>query len=118
MSEIHHLFDNEYGIAFRWKHCGPKEYKKIQLVFNNIGFSLTSRNFTKFLKNIKTSLAFPPICDTCDDHEDCKSYLLETPSSMISLAVSYMELKKLEELLEGAQFQIEMDNMLGTDVID
>jgi len=118
LREIHHLFDNDYGIAFRWKHCGPKEFKKIQLVFNDIGFNLSMRNFKKFLNNIKTTLEYPPICDACDDHGNCKSYLLETPSSMISLAVSYTELKKLEELLEGAFFQIEMDNMLGTDAIE
>lgn len=113
MEEIHHLFDNDYGIAFQWKHCEPKECKKVQLIFNNVGFSLTMRNVKKFLKNIKTTLACPPICEKCNDHENCKSYLLETPSSMINLAVSFVELKKLEELLEGALFQIEMDNMLG-----
>ncbi|MEM6684785.1 MAG: hypothetical protein AAF617_03225 [Bacteroidota bacterium] len=118
MDEIHHLYNNDYGIAFRWKHHDPKERKKIQLVFNDLGFSLTTKNFNKFLKNIRTSLAYPPICDMCEGEDDCKSYVLETPSSMISLAVSYIELKKLEELLEGALFQIEMDNLLGTDVID
>lgn len=42
MEDINTLYYNTFGIAFQWKRTAARDYRKIQLVFKNIGLFLTS----------------------------------------------------------------------------
>lgn len=117
MKEVHKLYSNDYGIAFKWKINDSLTGKKIQLVFNDVSLNLSKKKLRKFLNAIELSLEEEPSCLKCENPEECKSYLLDTPSTMVRLAMSYNELKLLKDLIEGAFFQMEIDKLLNDNLI-
>ncbi len=108
MDEIYTIYHNEYGMAFQWKRGAAKNLKKIQLVFRDTGLFLTTKELTQFAKMISNSIKKPLRCDDCKTNRDCKSLLLETPAFQVSLAMSYNELLKVNDLVKGTLFELQI----------
>ena len=112
MNDIYKLYHNDFGIAFKWKDGHLKDTKKIQLIFRNAGLSITKRQLNQLLECTYDILENTDLCDDCKSNDSCKAILLETPTPMISFAMSYIEIKNMKDLLKGTLFQIEMDTLL------
>jgi hypothetical protein len=112
MEDINIIYHNDYGIAFHWKRGLGKDAKKIQLVFRDTGLFFTKKELSQFYYHIQKSLENPGLCEKCKEVGDCRAILLETPMSQISFAVSYTELKNIEDLVNGTLFKLGLDKIL------
>lgn len=112
MDDIKIIYYNDFGIAFKWKRCAVKNTKKIQLVFRNTGLLLTPKELIQFSKNIKKSLNQSLKCNECSNQNSCKFMLLEVPNAQTSFAMSYNELKKIDDLVNGTCFQLELNKLI------
>ncbi len=112
MEDIYTIYYNSFGIAFQWKRCAVKDLKKIQLVFRNTGLFLTQNELVQFSKNIKKSLNQSLKCEDCNNQNSCKSILLEAPNTQTSFAMSYNELKEINDLVNGTCFQLNLNKLL------
>lgn len=117
MEDINILYHNSFGIAFQWKRGTVKGIKKVQLVFRNTGLFLTQSELVCFSKQVLSTSQSPNMCKDCKHNESCKSLLLQTPSSKISLAVSFVELQNIQDLIEGTLAQLELDNIFKANAI-
>lgn len=117
MDDINKLYHNDFGIAFQWKRCAAKDYKKIQLVFRSTGLFLSKKELLEFNNYVDISLKRPPLCIDCKENSDCKSLLLQTPAPQISLAVSYTELESIKDLLKGTLTQLDLERILKANTI-
>ena len=106
MENINTIYYNDYGIAFLWKKGSVKDHKRVQLVFRDTGLYLTTKQLVSFSSTIDKTISKPNMCKNCKDNDSCKSILLETPASQISFAMSYIELKQVQDLLKGTLFQL------------
>lgn len=113
MEDIHHLYHNDYGIAFQWKRdVLQKESKKIQLIFRDTGFYLDLEEIILFSKQIKSAKQLYS-CKNCEMNPGCKNILLSTPSKHIDLVVSKDELTMIDDLIKGTLFQANLDGFLS-----
>lgn len=117
MEDINTIYYNTFGIAFLWKRCALKDFKKIQLIFRNTGLYLTSDELIQFSEHIENALKKPLLCNDCKESNSCKSLLLKTPAPQISFAMSYIELKDVQDLVKGTLFQLGLDKMLENQMI-
>jgi len=117
MEDINELYHNDFGIAFQWKRCAAKDYKKIQLVFRNTGLFLSEKELLQFNNYVENTLKKPSVCIDCKENDNCKSLLLETPAPQISLAVSSIELKYIKDLLKGTLAQLELESIFRDNAI-
>lgn len=108
MTEIYKIYDNKIGISFRWKNV---QSELTQVVFRDTGFYLSEREIEQFLEKIADA-KLQQNCPQCSLDDNCKSILLQTPSNKISLAVSKVELGKIEDLLRGTLFQLRLNDYL------
>ncbi len=118
MNDINTFYYNDFGIAFQWKRCAAKDFKKIQLVFRNTGLLLTAEELIRFSSNIDKSLMSIPRCQNCRNNRTCKSILLEAPNPQTSFAVSIEELEYLKDLVKGTIFQLGLHKILKKQFID
>ena len=109
MESITKIYNNEIGISFQWKENNSN---LIQLIFRDTGFHLKEREIEEFLEKVSDSKQ-QKNCNACTKGEHCKSILLQTPSSKVSLAVSLVELGQIDDLLKGTLFQLRMNNYLN-----
>jgi len=112
MDDIITIYYNNFGIAFQWKRCAAKDFKKIQLVFRNTGLFLTENELFQFSKNVEKSIEKSCYCDDCKKNNYYKSLLLEAPNPQTSFAMSYAELKDMQDLLSGTLFQLGLEKLL------
>ncbi len=109
---INPLYHNAFGVAFQWKRCSAKQMFKVQLVFRDTGLLLSTEELTRFSKTISNTIARAPLCEHCGEDEECRALLLETPFNRVSFAMSLKELKAIKELVEGALFQLSLNDLL------
>ena len=115
MDDIIPIYHNNLGVAFQWKRNVLKDILKIQLVFKDTGFLLTKNEVEKFSQYVLTTIEKTCLCESCSRNEECKAHVVQTPAPQISLALSYKEIRALNDLLDGTLFQIELENLL-TDI--
>jgi len=111
MEDINTIYHNNYGIAFQWKRCAAKDFQKIQLIFKNIGLFLTKNELLIFSKNIKDAFNNPALY-YCKKDTSSKSLLLQTPNTQTTFAMSYDELKHIDDLVENTIFHIGLNDFL------
>ncbi len=111
------IYNNSFGISFKWKRTEAKNLNKVQLVFENTGLFLNYKELLLFEKNITDALKRPSICNDCKTNISCKSILLETPVAQISFAMSYKELNDMYDLVNGTLFQLGLDTILQKNTI-
>lgn len=111
-NDIYKLYHNSLGVAFKWKRSTAKDLKKVQLVFRNTGLFLTPKELIQFSKNIKKTLKEPLCCEECGNQNCRKTMLLEAPNPQTSFVMSYDELKQIDDLVEGACFQLNLNKLL------
>ena len=107
MSDVYKIYDNQIGISFKWH----KDSLLTQIIFKNVGFHLCLEEIELFIDQIQLSRVHKSCLD-CKMSDDCKSLLLRTPSSNVSMAVSLKELNDIEDLLNGTMFQLELNDYL------
>ncbi|MFD0863240.1 hypothetical protein ACFQ1M_13585 [Sungkyunkwania multivorans] len=112
MYDIEQLYRNDYGIAFFWKKGDQRKKDSVQLVFRDTGFYLNKRQLISFYEET-TIAAKGPYCDQCDEKKDCRVILLRTPSAFIDLAVSQNELDKIQDLIRGTLFYLDLQKYLN-----
>lgn len=112
MEDINTIYYNNFGIAFQWKRCAVKDFRKVQLVFRNTGLFLNISELIHFSNNIETSLESSCQCNDCLKNEACKLLLLEAPNAQTSFAMSYRELNDLDDLVNGTLFQLNLTKLL------
>ena len=117
MEDINTIYYNNFGIAFYWKRCTVKDFKKIQLVFRDTGLLLTPNELVKFSKNIDQSLNSSCSCVDCMEYKTCRSLLVEAPNPQITFAMSYTELKEIQDLIKGTLFQLGLNKILNDNTI-
>lgn len=109
MEEIIRIYENQIGISFRWSNSTSD---LIQIIFRDVGFHLTINEIEIFLeKTLDTKQQ--KRCPECQLGENCKSLLLQTPSNKVSMAVSSVELRQIEDLLKGSLFQLRLNSYLN-----
>ncbi len=108
---IYKIYHNDFGIAFQWKSDITKQ-DKIQLVFRNMGFYLSTKEIKQFRQNVYDAKSAKG-CSCCERDCDTKSILLKTPSTKVDLAVNNKELIEVEDLITGTLFQLDLDNYLN-----
>ena len=109
MESIYKIYDNNIGISFRWKEV---KTNLTQIIFRDTGFHLTLEEIELFIDKI-CDAKVQKTCKNCEAADGCRSLLLQTPSSKVSMAVSHVELGQIEDLLRGTLFQIRMNNYLN-----
>lgn len=109
MEQIAKIYNNSIGISFRWLHI---ESELVQLIFRDMGFHLTYDEIELFIEKIQDAKRQPK-CSGCSYEGKCKSILLQTPSSKVSMAVSLDELGEIEDLIRGTYFQLKLNNYLN-----
>ena len=107
MSSVFKIYDNQIGISFQWQ----KKAKLTQVIFRDTGFHLSISEIAFFLDQVALSRTKQP-CIGCRLGADCRSMLLQTPVSKVSMAVSLNELDEVEDLLRGTLFQLELNEYL------
>lgn len=110
--EICKIYHNNFGIAFVWNLPKAAKSNKVQLVFNHLGFQLSLKEIELFAKQIEISRTSYASCGSCSLKKECKSILLETPSSLVSLAVNKEELDLLADLVNGTLFWLQLQDYL------
>lgn len=108
MEGIKKIYSNDIGISFEWKDSNSK---LTQIIFRDTGFHLKETEIEEFLEKIHDSKE-QKNCATCSRGDNCKSILLQTPSSKVSMAVSKIELGQIDDLIKGTLFQIRLNNYL------
>ncbi|MFD0993837.1 hypothetical protein [Tenacibaculum geojense] len=109
MENIIKIYDNAIGISFQWTHI---ETDLTQIIFRDIGFHLSEEELELFTDKI-TEAKFQKQCKNCDMGPNCKSILLQTPLSKVTLAVSLSELQQIEDLLKGTLFQVKLNKYIN-----
>ena len=107
MDNVFKVFDNNIGISFQWQ----KNATLTQVIFRDTGFHLSKDEMELFMDQVTLSKTKQP-CSGCRLGDDCRSMLLQTPFSKVSMAVSLNELNEIEELLKGTLFQLELNDYL------
>lgn len=119
MDDINTIYYNDFGIAFQWKRSAGKDFRKIQLVFRDTGLFVTQQELIHFSFNVQQTLDNPSVCNDCHTYEYCqKMHLVQTPFGQITFAMTYIELEKTIDLIEGTIFQLRLDRMLENQSID
>ncbi len=117
MEDINLIYYNNFGIAFQWKRCAVKDFKKTQMVFRNTGLFLTQNELIQFSDQIEMALESSCLCEDCLKNETCRLLLLEAPNPQISFAMSYRELKDIDDLVKGTLFQLNLTKLLKNNTI-
>jgi len=113
MNDIYRIYHNDIGIAFQWKKDIKNGFKdSIQVVFNNTGFYLNYKEIKEFYNKARVAHHLKQ-CNDCAHKGKCTSYLLQTPSDKIDLAVTKKELNLITDLLKGTLFQIELNGYIN-----
>ena len=118
MDDINTIYYNDFGIAFQWKRNIGKDFKKVQLVFKDTGMYLTPNELMQFSSKVEHTISNLCLCYDCKHKEKCKSYLLQTPLGQLSFAMTFSELEKIRDLIEGTIFQLRLGNLLDNESID
>ncbi|MGJ8735677.1 hypothetical protein [Zobellia laminariae] len=113
MDDINPIYHNPFGVAFQWKRNTLKDVRKIQIVFRDTGLLLTRNELEKFQKNIESTMNSNTPCADCNQHDTCRSLLLDTPAPQITLAMNLTELNAVQDLVEGTLFQLNLDTYLN-----
>lgn len=108
MDNFYRIYHNDIGISFQWEHT---DTDLTQIIFRDTGFHLTVNEIEVFLEKLSDAKQQKQ-CATCSAGENCRSILLQTPSNKVSMAVSAIELKQIEDLIRGTLFQLRMNNYL------
>jgi len=111
MNDINTFYYNDFGIAFQWKRCAAKNFKKIQLVFRNSGLLLTFDELVKFSVNIENSLKLSRKIEGCA-FDKCQCVLVQAPNPQTSFAMNYNELSNLNNLVKGTIFNLNFHNII------
>lgn len=53
MKDIHPIYNNNFGFAFRWKGNHHSTITKVQIVFRDTGLLLSKEELIRFSDNIK-----------------------------------------------------------------
>ncbi|MUH36694.1 hypothetical protein D9O36_12645 [Zobellia amurskyensis] len=113
MEDINPIYHNPFGVAFQWKRNSTKDTKKVQIVFRDTGLLLSQNELEQFKKNIECTMNSDAHCNDCNQHETCRSLLLDTPAPQITLAMSMQELDAVQDLIEGTLFQLNLNTYLN-----
>ncbi|MFD0963253.1 hypothetical protein [Pseudofulvibacter geojedonensis] len=113
MNDIYRIYHNDIGIAFQWKKDVEAGFTEtIQVVFRNTGFYLDYKEVKEFYNKAKVAHHLQQ-CEGCAKKGKCSSYLLQTPTDKVDLAVTKKELNSITDLLKGTLFQIELNGYIN-----
>ncbi|MDF4220345.1 hypothetical protein PXC01_02025 [Maribacter sp. M208] len=115
MNDINPIYQNDFGIAFKWKKDKPGQNNRVQVIFRDIGLLLTLSELRHFSKCIADTIKNGKgnLCGDCKTKESCRSLLLNTPAHQITFAVSYQEAIEVRDLISGTLFKLELDSFFG-----
>ena len=113
MEDVHHLYSNDYGIAFKWKRCDIKDLKNVQVIFGCTVLSLTADQLSVLGNNIEFTLnnSLGKAQSNCCMHNDIN--LLRTPVKEVSLTMNTHELHGLSDLIKGTLFELQMEGLIN-----
>ncbi|CAM3555118.1 hypothetical protein ZORO111903_19650 [Zobellia roscoffensis] len=113
MEDINPIYHNPFGVAFQWKRPTAKDQKKVQIVFRDTGLLLSQNELVQFKRNIECTMKSNSPCIDCQQHDTCRSLLLDTPAPQITLAMNQKELSAVQDLVDGTLFQLNLDSYLN-----
>ena len=113
MEDIDTIYYNNFGIAFQWKQCAVKDFNKVQLVFRHTGLSFTYEQLHTFLSCIDRAFKQCHECTRYETKKGCRQVCLQTPFPEVSLAIHKAELVAIQDLVKGALFHLNFDNVLN-----
>ncbi|WP_209404514.1 hypothetical protein [Pseudozobellia sp. WGM2] len=114
MDDINLIYNNNFGLAFKYKGDSSKHCNKVQLVFRDTGLFVSKEELLKFSNNISQSVKNHSLCGGCKKKEMCRSILVESHVPQISFAMNSEELNSVKDLVEGTLFQLGLDNYLDS----
>ncbi|MGX7667644.1 hypothetical protein [Flavobacterium pedocola] len=112
MQQLQEIYQNDLGIAFFWCTKDKILQEKIQLVFKETGFYLSTADLMKFAKELDMTCS-KICCTDCELRNNCQRYLLRTPFDGLELAVSSDEALLIKDLVEGTLFQLQLNTYLN-----
>ena len=107
IDSVFKIYNTKAGISFQWR----KNAELTQVIFRDTGFHLSVNEIEIFLEQVLVSRTKQP-CTCCRLGADCRSMLLQTPFSKVTMAISLNELDEIEDLLRGTLFQLELNRYL------
>ena len=112
MADIKQIYFNDFGTSFYWMKDNKVVADKIQLIFRETGFYFSREELYDFKDCIQESYSLNKDCADCQLKRYCQQFLLKTPCSQIDLAMTMEELNKVEDLVEGTLFKINLEDYL------
>ena len=110
--DIQPIYQNNLGIAFRWKSPAVNDITKIQIVFRDTGLLIDKAELKQFLRNIRYTKESGTLCADCINHASCKVLLVQSPSPKITFAMNVEELKALTNLVERTLFYLSLEDLI------
>ncbi|MDW5289514.1 hypothetical protein [Formosa sp. PL04] len=111
--DINKIYHNTFGVSFIWKQeTTRKQSPKIQIIFRDMGFYLTYHEIIQFQKQISYVKSINP-CTCCKDKERNRFMLLKTPCNQVDLAINALELRDIDDLINGTLFHLELDDYVN-----
>ena len=114
MDEINLIYNNNFGVAFKYNGDSEQHGNKVQLVFRDTGLFVSQQELIQFSKNINQSAENHSLCGSCKKKEVCRSILVESHVPQISFAMNTEELISVKDLVEGTLFQLGLDSYLDS----
>lgn len=111
--DIDKIYHNNFGVSFIWKEENTiNKSPKIQLIFRDMGFCLTYSEIVQFQKQVGYVKSINP-CSTCKNKERNRFMLLKTPCKQVDLAINALELKDIDDLIQGTLFHLDLYHYLN-----
>lgn len=106
------IYKNNYGTIYKITNHVNTRYT-LQLVVNNIGVFMSSKELNALLKLVKSSYDFDQTC-SCKECKDVKLNKLWKTNSFIDICLKVDDrvLSLLEDLIIGTQFMLNLDAVL------
>ncbi|AXG73613.1 hypothetical protein DVK85_04955 [Flavobacterium arcticum] len=112
MKEIEQIYHNDFGVAFHWVKDDEVLTSRVQLIFKETGFYLEPHELDEF-KMLVNATCTQYDCSDCFYKQSCHKMLLKTPINEVDLAVTQKELYLIKDLMEGALFNLNLNNYIN-----
>lgn len=103
------IYKNEYGATYKIENS-PNENCEMQLIVDTVGLFMSRADLSHLLKIVKRSHE-PCTCEECGGNH-CNKIWCTNPLIDICLKVDEPILNKIEDLIKGTQFILNIDDTL------
>mgnify|MGYP003119757139 CR=1 FL=1 len=112
MEDIKLIYCNYFGTSFFLKRCTISQFNKVQLVFGKVAFDFTTQELVDLQEIIKSALAHLGDIDDLNNEMDLWNVVLLIKKDN-EVHFAYLELKALEDLINGTLFHLSFHDIVS-----